>query len=181
MAQLGFHHDMRRCTGCRSCLMACRGENGLEPGLQWREVFAYREDSAAPARHYLSLSCNHCENPDCLRVCPNTSYTKGPDGVVTQDHSRCTGCRLCTLACPYGAPRYSARERKSSKCSLCPDLRARGANPACVTACSTGALKLVTLSEAGLSGVTDTVPGFPSSGVTRPSVRFTVPDKGGRP
>lgn len=173
--QLGFHHDMRRCMGCRSCLMACRNENRLEPGLQWRDVFAYREDPRTPGRHFLSLSCNHCERPECIRVCPNRAYTKQPDGAVVQDPARCTGCRLCALACPYGAPRYAAGERKTSKCSLCADRRTQGRRPACVDACLTGALKVIDLSEFADPAASNVVPGFPSSDVTLPSVRFTPP------
>jgi Fe-S-cluster-containing dehydrogenase component len=174
--QLGFHHDMRRCTGCRACVMACRSANHLEYGLQWREVIAYREDPEAPGRHFLSLSCNHCESPECLRVCKEGAFQKQEDGAVLHLADRCTGCRLCTLTCPYGAPRYSATLRKVSKCNLCPDRLAQGLQPACVAACPTGALSLVNLRQFDQPAATSAVPGFPTSDITTPSVRFTVPD-----
>jgi Fe-S-cluster-containing dehydrogenase component len=175
--QLGFHHDARRCTGCRTCVMACRSENRLEPGLQFRDVFPYREDPHSPARHYLSVGCNHCEQPECLRVCTNGAYQKGPDGVVTHDPAKCTGCRLCTVACPHGAPRYSARQRKTFKCGLCPERRAAGEQPACVAACPTGALTVIDLRTFADPSALCTVPGFPGSALTRPSVRFTAPER----
>lgn len=173
--QLGFHHNMRRCTGCRSCLMACRNEHRLDPGVQWREVYPFREDPDAPGRHFLSVACNHCEAPECLRVCPAGAYQKRPDGIVMQDAYRCTGCKLCTMACPYGAPRYQPRQRKTSKCDFCTERLAEGRDPACVAACPTSALTMIDLGAADRPETVSTVPGFPSSDITTPSVRFTVP------
>ena len=170
--QLGFHHDMRRCTGCRACLMACRNSRGLELGMKWREVYAYRDE---PGRHYLSVACNHCANPECLRVCASGVYSKREDGVVIQNTANCTGCRLCTLTCPHGAPRYSAKLHKVTKCDLCAERLAASGQPACVAACPTRALSVINVSTADLPGAVAAVPGFPGSAVTMPSVRFTVP------
>jgi len=156
--------------------MACRSEHRLEPLLTWREVYAYREDPRSPGRHYLSVACSHCEHPECLRVCPGGAYQKRADGVVTQDPSRCTGCRLCTLACPHGAPRYSARQHKTSKCGFCAERLAAGNPPACVAACPTGALTMIDLHTFSDPNALTTVPGFPGSDLTNPSVRFTVPE-----
>ena len=175
-SQTGFHHDARRCTGCRTCIMACRSYHRLEPGQQWREVYAYPEQPDFPGRHFLSVACNHCEQPECLRVCPNGAYEKRADGLVIQDPALCTGCRLCTVACPHGAPRYSARQRKTGKCDFCNDRVGNGQAPVCVDACPTGALHMINLQTFADAGALATVPGFPGSALTRPAVRYTVPD-----
>ena len=170
--QLGFHHDIRRCIGCRACLMACRSIHGLERGMKWREVYSYR---AEPGRFYLSVACNHCENPECVRVCLAGAYTKRPDGVVIQDPAKCTGCRLCTLTCPHGVPRYSVTRRKVTKCDFCADRLAAGMPPACIAACPTSALSVIDLTTFDQPGALASVPGFPDSPLTTPSVRFTLP------
>ena len=37
---------------------------------------------------------------DCVRVCPFDAMTIGKFGIVEIDHAKCTGCGLCTAACP---------------------------------------------------------------------------------
>lgn len=171
--QRGFHHDIRRCMGCRACVMACRSAKGLEPGLKWREVYTYRQE---PGRYYLSVACSHCESPECVRVCLAGAFTKRPDGVVLLDPAKCTGCRLCTLACPHGMPRYSPKRRKVSKCDFCADRLATGGEPACVAACPTRALTVIDTATFAEAQALASVPGFPDSPLTTPSVRFTLPE-----
>lgn len=173
----GFYHDTRRCTGCRSCVAACSNYHGLEPRLQLREVYAYREDPGKPRRHFLSVACHHCSRPECIRVCPNGAQYRRPDGLVIQNHRQCQGCRLCMLACPYGAPRYAARERKVAKCNFCVDRLEAGFLPACVEACHTGALRLIDLDTCNEALVVPNVPGFPSQPFTGPAIRFAVPEE----
>lgn len=174
--RLGFHHDTRRCTGCRACVLACQNHHLRNAaGLQWREVYAYREEPSNPRRHFLSVACNHCGRPECVRVCPTGAAYQRSDGVVLQEHARCEGCRLCLIACPYRAPRYSDQERKVSKCDLCVDRLDAGLPPVCVMACLTDALSLVDLTGCAEGTERPNVPGFPAVPFTDPSVRFTVP------
>jgi carbon-monoxide dehydrogenase iron sulfur subunit len=60
--------------------------------------------------------------------------------------SRCVGCWMCVMACPYGAitPLETAL-----KCDLCPDRADRQgrARYACVEACPTAALVVGTFEE----------------------------------
>ena len=38
MSQVAFFLDINRCTGCRTCEIACKVENGVEMGPRWRKV-----------------------------------------------------------------------------------------------------------------------------------------------
>jgi DMSO reductase anchor subunit len=52
------------------------------------------------------------------------------------------GCRYCTLKCPYNAPKVNEVKGYIEKCHFCYERDADGIDPACVTACPTGALKI---------------------------------------
>ncbi len=104
----GMVIDTRRCVGCRACVVACKAENKTPPGVSYRRV----QDEPIWKRfddkpRFVSQSCNHCENPPCVPVCPvAATYKREQDGIVVVDYERCIGCRLCMEACPYGARFY---------------------------------------------------------------------------
>ncbi|EHQ90618.1 4Fe-4S dicluster domain-containing protein [Desulfosporosinus youngiae] len=164
--QYGFLLDINRCVGCKACELACKSENQTPVRVRWRSVSPNSPES------YLSLSCNHCESPECFRVCPNRAYSKRRDGIVVIDSDRCDGCRTCVNACPFKAPQYDPETHKVSKCNLCVSRLEKGLSPACVNACHTGALKIADLSEGVRNGTVAEVPGFAEIRLTRPSIRF---------
>ncbi|STP19912.1 anaerobic dimethyl sulfoxide reductase subunit B [Escherichia coli] len=88
-------------------------------GVWHQNVFAY----------YLSISCNHCDDPACTKVCPSGAMHKREDGFVVVDEDVCIGCRYCHMACPYGAPQYNAEKGHMTKCDGCYSRVARGNNP----------------------------------------------------
>jgi Fe-S-cluster-containing hydrogenase component 2 len=47
------------------------------------------------------------------------------------------GCKLCTIACPYGTIFYNPDTEKAFKCNLCEG------SPACAEACPTAAIEYV--------------------------------------
>jgi Fe-S-cluster-containing hydrogenase component 2 len=54
------------------------------------------------------------------------------------------GCKVCTIACPFGTVNYNQATGKVIKCDLC------GGNPACAQACPTGAITYVDADWTGL-------------------------------
>lgn len=143
MAKKGFFFDMAKCIGCRTCQIACKDANGLEVGTLFRHVSSYETGVFPNARLYhYAASCNHCENPACVGVCPvGAMYIDEADGTVQHDDAACIGCKACMAACPYEAPQFVEALGIVQKCSLCKPLRDGGEEPACVSACLTRALE----------------------------------------
>ena len=137
MSRLSLMIDMERCIGCKSCEAACKAEHGLGPGENRNRV-VWLGDLDRPALDFLTLSCQHCERPACLRACPvapKAIFKDADTGVVRINEDRCTGCGECVIACPYGAMGYDATDHHAVKCDLCHDRRAVGRKPACATVC----------------------------------------------
>ncbi|MDO8836602.1 MAG: 4Fe-4S dicluster domain-containing protein [Vicinamibacterales bacterium] len=141
MSGPGFVLDLHRCVGCSACVIACRIENGRAYAAAWRRVLPLNLARRPGGPTYsLSVACHHCDDPACLRGCPASAYEKRADGVVLHHDDRCIGCRYCEMSCPFGAPQFDADRGVVSKCHLCAPRLDAGLEPACVTACPTGAL-----------------------------------------
>ncbi|MEE2946558.1 MAG: molybdopterin-dependent oxidoreductase [Pseudomonadota bacterium] len=105
-----------------------------------------QDDTNAPPAFldFLTVTCQQCERPACLRACPVNpkAISKDPDtGVVAINENRCTGCGECATACPYGAIGYNAEDHHAVKCDLCAHRREDGNGPACASVCPTKAIQ----------------------------------------
>ena len=182
-ANYGFYFDQSLCTGCKACQVSCIDKHDLPLGVSWRRVVEYTGGSWSMTgntvtpnvfTYYTSISCNHCENPVCVQVCPTTAMTQREDGTVFVDQSKCVGCRYCEWACPYSAPQFNAETGHMSKCDLCYDYRETGQDPACVSACPSRALDWGPIEElrAALGSESGIAP-LPDPAITRPHLVIT--------
>jgi anaerobic dimethyl sulfoxide reductase subunit B (iron-sulfur subunit) len=176
--KLGFYFDQSLCNGCKACQVACKDKHDTPLGVNWRRVVEYSGgswqqdgDTFVPNvfSYYTSITCNHCENPICVEVCPTTAMHQGEDGVVTVDSGKCVGCRYCEWACPYSAPQFNADLGYMTKCDLCADYRETGQDPACVAACPSRALDWGPIDELREKyGDVDAVAPLPDPSITNP-------------
>lgn len=149
MGQKGFYYNKNNCIGCKVCQIACKDINGLEVGTDFRHV-EYTEEGKFPNPkfYYLSMSCNHCENPACVPVCPVDALKKDEEtGLVLHDEDLCIGCRTCENVCPYGAIHYIEEKEKIGKCDGCYEIVKNGEEPACVAGCLTRTLDFGDIDE----------------------------------
>ncbi len=176
--KLGFTVNIDKCIGCSACEMACKNFNELEPSMRWRKLQTIKEDAfGTPTRMSMSLACNHCDDPACLKVCPKSAYTKRDDGIVIQDHEKCIGCKMCIEACPYKVPQYSEEEKKTSKCHMCYERLDKGELPGCVQTCPVGAIKVEDVSTLTDAKYKKEMVGFPDISKTHPATRFVKESK----
>jgi anaerobic dimethyl sulfoxide reductase subunit B (iron-sulfur subunit) len=145
MKQLGFYIDSSKCTGCKTCQISCKDLHNHQVGVNFRRVYEYaggnwRQEGKAWRQqvfaYYVSVACNHCANPVCVKVCEPKALTKRSDnGLVILDEAQCTACKACAQACPYGAPQFDENRKKMTKCDACFDRVIAGGKPVCVESC----------------------------------------------
>lgn len=149
-------------------------------GLIWRRVYeisggSWVEDGEAWVpnvfAYHLSISCNHCEDPLCVKSCPTKALGKREDGIVLIDENKCIGCRYCEWACPYGSPQFNKKTGAMTKCHLCHDRLDKGQRPVCVEACPMRALDFGELRELRKKyGGTAEVYPLPKESYTKPAL-----------
>ena len=123
--------DIDRCIGCQTCSAACYYSHN-----EYRKMGfgVLREDVSLP------FICRQCEESACLTVCPKDAIKKLENGVIKRMNMLCIGCGSCALACPFGVIEPEVRSYIISKCDGCAQRLEEGKEPACATACPSGAL-----------------------------------------
>jgi len=174
--QHGFFLNADNCIGCHACEAACSEKNDNPAHIAFRSV-GFVEGGTYPdyQRLNISMACNHCDDPVCLKGCPTRAYTKFTEyGAVLQDPDICFGCGYCTWVCPYNAPQLDPVKGEVSKCNMCVDRLEVGLKPSCVSACLGNALDfgvVENIPENRDQAITE-IPGFPTTDITNPNIRF---------
>jgi len=178
--QLAFYFDQTRCTGCYTCVVACKDWHDVPAGpASWRRVLTIeRGKYPNPFVAFLATACYHCAEPACIPACPAKAISKREeDGIVVVEREACLGrddCGLCLEACPYKAPQFGAEPNaKVQMCNLCIDRWPEGKKPICVAGCPMRALDAGPIEEMKAKyGKTHQAVGFAYDKKLQPSVLF---------
>ena len=163
MANYSIVTDIDRCVGCHACTVACKAINDVPVGRFWNRVLRVGPTPKVGGSgqypdvemYFLNVSCQHCADPECIKVCPTGASFKAEDGTVQVDHEACIGCEACMTACPYEGVRTHVSSEPSwyldvvvgeadapshpgntvEKCTFCRNLTSRGEVPACMQLC----------------------------------------------
>ncbi|GGI87256.1 DMSO/selenate family reductase complex B subunit [Shewanella gelidii] len=192
--QYGFYVDASKCTGCKTCQIACKDRKDLPVGVNWRRVYEYgggqwtengdgsiNQDVFA---YYKSIGCNHCNEPVCVKACPTGAmHKRKEDGLVHIASELCIGCESCARACPYDAPQIDSARKVMTKCDGCFERLAEGMKPSCVESCPMRAIDFGTMDELQAKypdAVAPNIAPLPVSSITSPNL-LVKPNRHARP
>ena len=133
--------DPVKCTGCKQCELACSyvKEGEFNTAKSRIRVFDFHQDA-----RFVPYTCTQCAEAWCMHACPVEAITKNAaTGAMEVNEDICVGCKVCTIACPFGTVNYNASTGKVIKCDEC------GGDPACVKACPTDAIIYMDVEQAG--------------------------------
>ena len=146
MTQYAILTDVNKCVGCLACSISCKVTNDVPVGSYWNKVLRIgpnprQEGGQWPDvyTYFLTMQCQHCEDPECVKVCPTGASHKLADGTVQVDKEKCIGCQFCAMSCPYGVRYLNETERVVEKCTLCEQKIAQDELPQCVAQCGSRA------------------------------------------
>ena len=147
MTQYAIITDLNRCVGCLACTVACKAVNNVPVGAFWIKTLRVGPnpieggsgDWPDVEMYFLPIQCQHCADPECVKVCPTGASHKAADGTVQIDKSKCIGCQFCAMSCPYNVRYLNEEERVVEKCTLCEQKIAQGELPQCVAQCGSRA------------------------------------------
>lgn len=158
--------DLAKCKNALKCVSSCNKSHYITGENAWLKVYKMQE-SQDTAPYWMPTTCQHCDAPACVTVCPVDATFKRQDGLVLIDNERCIGCRFCMAACPYStrvfnwsepdqgeitvnlgadepmqhSPEHTGKpsiKGTVDKCDFCPHAIQQNKLPHCVTACPNG-------------------------------------------
>jgi Fe-S-cluster-containing hydrogenase component 2 len=133
--QKSLHIVAEKCTGCLQCELACSYENYavFNPSKSRIKVFDFHLSGKK-----VPYTCTQCDEAWCMKACPTDAIRlDASTGAKVVVEANCVGCKVCTIACPFGTVNYVQSTGKVQKCDLC------GGQPACAAACPTAAITYV--------------------------------------
>jgi len=151
--------DTTICTACRGCQVACKQWHDL-PAEKTINVGSYQNPQDLSFDTYKLVrmkeeiingrlewlffpdQCRHCVDAPCLETAfdENAIYRDPATGAILYTReSKKLDAEEITGSCPYNIPR-KAMDGVLAKCDMCNDRIHNGLQPACVTACPTGAM-----------------------------------------
>jgi carbon-monoxide dehydrogenase iron sulfur subunit len=122
--------DPEKCTGCRMCELVCsmKKHGEFNSAISRITTIISIEDG-----FYLPIFCFQCDDYPCGQVCPSGAISR-ENGVVRVDEQKCIGCRMCLLACPFGAMNFYSEGGYAINCDTC------DGDPECIKFCYPKAL-----------------------------------------
>ena len=178
MTRYAILTDLNKCVGCLACSISCKVINNVPVGSYWNKVLRVGPNPRTEGgqwpdvyTYFLTVQCQHCENPECVHVCPTEASHVAEDGTIQIDKEKCIGCQFCVMACPYGVRYLNEEEKVVEKCTLCEQKLLQGELPQCVSQCG-GNARWVGDTDEGLDSF---VGSFDSAGNQRKMTEFLEP------
>ena len=134
--------DLEKCAKCEECEVCC----GYFYHPQNNGITSLREYAT------FATICRHCEEAPCVNSCYHNALERASDGHIKRYKMRCTSCKSCSVACPFGIIFQEFIPYLDSRCDFCigaVDVRAHGHTPlpSCVATCPEKAIEIKEIGE----------------------------------
>lgn len=127
--------DLDICNECKDCKACC-------------DYFYHPQNNGiASLREYATFAtiCRHCDSAPCVNACYHNALERSGDGHVKRYKMRCTSCKCCSVACPFGIIFQDFIPYLDSKCDYCVGNSVQA--PSCIGACPHKAIEVREVAE----------------------------------
>jgi len=127
--------DLDICNKCKDCKVVC-------------DYFYHPQNNGITnLREYatFALFCRHCEEEPCVNSCYHDALEKQSGGILKRYKMRCTSCKSCVIACPFGTIFADFIPYLDSRCDYC--IGVSGKLPKCITSCPERAIEIKEVEE----------------------------------
>ena len=127
--------DLEICSTCKECKVCC-------------DYFYHPQNNGITSlREYATFAtiCRHCEEAPCVISCYHNALERAQDGHIKRYKMRCSSCKSCSVACPFGIIFQDFIPYLDSQCDYCVDITKRF--PKCVQSCPEKAIEIKDVEE----------------------------------
>lgn len=123
--------DLDACSKCEECGMLCSyiqhpANNGIS---NLRELA------------HFAIICRRCDDAPCIRSCPWEALEMQSYNMLKRYMMRCTSCKSCSRACPFGTIYPETIPFIVARCDYCLGRLSEGQSPICLESCTHGGVK----------------------------------------
>lgn len=123
--------DLDTCAKCEECGVICSYvQHPLNNG-----VTALRELA------HFAIQCRRCDDAPCVNACPWEALEMQNYNMLKRYMMRCTSCKSCSGACPFGVIYPETIPFVTSRCDYCLGRIGENESPVCLQSCSHGGMK----------------------------------------
>jgi len=123
--------DLDACSACGECGMLCSYIQ--HPG----------NDGITSLREFghFAVVCRRCDDAPCVASCPWKALELQENNMLKRYMMRCTSCKSCSRACPFGVIYPETIPFVIARCDFCLGRLEAGESPICLESCMHGGIQ----------------------------------------